>query len=473
MKIVYMHLHLKHGGVTTVILQQVAAIREDCEVLVISGEDPESGFPAPHVRIDGLAYDDPDFPEKRQSPHTTAAAIASAIYDRWPEGCDVIHVHNPLLAKNMNLLKVLDLLRKEGFNLFLQIHDFAEDGRPESYYNDQEYPADCHYGTINSRDSRILETSGLHPDGVHELFNMVNPLEKIGICGKSIPCALYPVRAIRRKNIGEALLLSLYFPAGTPLAITLPPNSPIDHVFYQQWIAFVEKHKLNVIFEASSSYDFKALISDARFFVTTSITEGFGFAFLEPWTAGKMLIGRKLPDICRDFTAKGINLDHLYENLNVPTGWIDPNAFEYFWQQCIRTTFDRYSAKPEDSLLIKGFEHFTQNGLIDFSMLGETFQRSVLDRLIEDRAAYNSFKNINPVLSGFGLKTSSLEMIESNCKAVLTHYDKKAYRKRLLEIYKKVQPICVKQKIDKKILLRQFLQPESFSLMKWCDNGLS
>jgi hypothetical protein len=36
---------------------------------------------------------------------------------------------------------------------------------------------------------------------------------------------LYPVRAIRRKNIGEALLASLFIPKGRTVAVTLPPTT--------------------------------------------------------------------------------------------------------------------------------------------------------------------------------------------------------------------------------------------------------
>jgi hypothetical protein len=57
-------------------------------------------------------------------------------------------------------IKILKSLQKRGVNLFLQIHDFAEDGRPFDYFAD-EYPADCHNGVINQRDYEILLAAGL------------------------------------------------------------------------------------------------------------------------------------------------------------------------------------------------------------------------------------------------------------------------------------------------------------------------
>ena len=465
-------MHLKPGGVTTVISRQVAAITKENHALVITGDDPPADFSAPHVRIDGLGYDDLDFPEKDPPPNETAEAVISAIYEHWPDGCDVIHVHNPLLAKNSRLLSILDRLKQKGFNLFLQIHDFPEDGRPWSYDTTREYLSDCHYGVINNRDCGILIKSGLKPEGVHTLFNMVAPFVIRDVQGEAIPTVLYPVRGIRRKNIGEALLLSLYFPDDTPLAITLPPNSPMDWFVYKEWKEYAEKKALNAIFEASAKYDFRALVADARYLVTTSIIEGFGFAFLEPWTAGKALMGRKLPDICSDFEAKGIGLEHLYEKMLVPSEWMDCVAFEKRWKRCLRDTFVRYGAAMDESAASEGFATLCQNGGIDFSMLDEPFQRNIMDRLIGNTSEVKRFEEINPALKQFRRPPAFSRMISRNRDAIAKHYNQDAYRERLVDIYKKVITIRVRHAIDKSILLRQFLQPKNFSLMKWCDDEL-
>lgn len=57
--------------------------------------------------------------------------------------------------------------------LFLQLHDFAEDGRPLAYFPD-EYVPDCHYGVINSRDYSIFLKAGFKKDGLHKIFNIVD-----------------------------------------------------------------------------------------------------------------------------------------------------------------------------------------------------------------------------------------------------------------------------------------------------------
>jgi len=100
MKIAFIHYHLKTGGVTTVLKQQVEALREKCEVLVLSGEPPDISFPADSVHIPGLGYDSRS--QKIYKPEEVADAIIKAVFSRWNNGCDVLHVHNPILAKNIN-----------------------------------------------------------------------------------------------------------------------------------------------------------------------------------------------------------------------------------------------------------------------------------------------------------------------------------------------------------------------------------
>ncbi len=309
MKIAFIHYHLKTGGVTAVLRHQVEALRDTCDMLVLTGEIPESSFVCDTVHIPGLGYDRQD--QNRSAPKDIAASITRAINLKWESGCDLIHVHNPTLAKNRNFLKILKALQKEKIRLFLQIHDFAEDGRPLSYFPEDDYVSDCHYGVINSRDYNILLKAGLKKEGLHQIFNTLTPYNFKATGAISKNYVLYPVRAIRRKNIGEAILLSLFFTNDETLVITLPPNSPVDIKSYEQWKAFVEEKYLDIIFEAGLTHEFSDLVLAANFLITTSITEGFGFSFLEPWTAEKFLWGRRLPQICQDFEKNGVRLDHL------------------------------------------------------------------------------------------------------------------------------------------------------------------
>ena len=225
LKIALMHYHLKTGGVSTVIRQQIICLKKWADILVITGELAPSDFPAETVHIPGIAYD--RFVKENSGPQSTARSIQKAIHLRWPDGCDILHVHNPLLAKNKSYLKTLKILQSMGIRLFLQVHDFSEDGRPDVYYS-EEYPNKCCYGVVNSRDYGIMLKNGTGKKALFKLFNMVNKIDIPLSLDGSAKRILYPVRAIRRKNIGEAILLSLFFPKKVQLAITLPPNSPND-----------------------------------------------------------------------------------------------------------------------------------------------------------------------------------------------------------------------------------------------------
>jgi glycosyltransferase involved in cell wall biosynthesis len=467
LKIAFIHYHLKTGGVTTVLRQQVQSILDTCEVLVLSGEPPETPFPCDVVHISGLGYDNSG--RNLTKSKEVAAAILKAIHSKWKDGCDLVHVHNPLLKKNANFLKILNELKGRGIKLFLQIHDFAEDGRPLSYFADEEYIENCHYGVINSRDYNILLKTGLKEEGLHKIFNTITPFHfdfEDAILKNYI---LYPIRAIRRKNIGEAILLSLFFKKNAPLVITLPPNSPADMNSYEDWKTFVTKNKLNVVFEAGLTHEFSDLVLSSDFLITTSITEGFGFSFLEPWIAKKNLWGRKLPDICQDFEQNSIRLDHLYSRLDVPLDWIDHDMLFYTWRSGIKRASEMFGVAIGDISIKTAYEKATANDVIDFGLLNEPFQKQIISTVLSSNASRNKLIRLNSFLSNPGSVLNKDELIQHNMEAVFFIYNKAKYREKLIDIYKKVVRDNVRHKIDKKLLVSEFLALDNFSLLKWCD----
>jgi hypothetical protein len=464
MRIALIHYHIKPGGVATVIKQQVHALKAAHEVLVLVGEPPESSPDFDTICISGLGYDRSN--GKLADPYQVSLDIFNAIYARWPEGCDVLHIHNPTLAKNRVFLTILDSLQEKGMNLLLQIHDFAEDGRPNVFFK-EKYPANCHYAVINTRDRDILLSAGLKPEGLHYLPNPVDAFD--GSPGKKPykNYVLYPVRAIRRKNIGEAILLSLFFKHNASLVITQPPNSPADLKSYHDWKKFVKEKGLDVIFEAGMGHDFPSLVYGSNCIITTSITEGFGFSFLEPWTAGKSIWGRYLPDICRDFEDDGIRLDHLYEKLSVPLDWMDLDRFRNDWFKSVRQIPKAFDYPMEESCIKKSYELMTANELIDFGILNERYQGQILSRLLNQRQNMNTLCSLNPFLYEFSESNEIQVRIRSNDRIVRAVYNKAMYAEKLINIYRRVLQTPVQQQIQKNVLLARFLNLENFSLLKW------
>src|SRR6056297_2852122 len=474
MRIALLHYHLKPGGVTRVIRQQFAALTDHAEILMLTGASPQQSIGAETRVIYGLGYDGTETGKER--PHESAKTIADqiirAIDDKWTDGCDILHVHNPLLAKNWRLPEILAHLQQQDIKLLLQVHDFAEDGRPGTYYAGVPYPENCHYCVINSRDYGILRRSGLSSDGLHLLPNMVNPfcLEPIKTIDQKF--VLYPVRAIRRKNIGEAILAACFFYPDVALAITLPPNSPRDWVPYQHWQTFVKKHRLPVIFEASDKYEFTDLVQSAESMITTSITEGFGFAFLEPWTAGQLLSGRNLPDICRDFENNGLRLDHLYDGLRVPLNAFEENRFFEKWTSCIQNNAKRYGVRMDGRTIRSAYQQMTKDRCIDFGLLEEPFQQQVISRICSEKKVYEKILHDNPAIRNLTDIPDRDERVSENRAAVISNYGQSTYQKSLSAIYQKVLQTDVRQRIDKKRLALEFLHPEAFSLLKWSEYGL-
>ena len=466
MNIAIVHYHLKTGGVTTVIRQQVAALESCCRVLVMTGARPDGDFPAEVVQVPALAYDtrrnDTDGPDE------ITRAVDSALKDRFPGGCDIVHIHNPTLAKNRHLLPVIDQLSKMGHRLFLQIHDLAEDGRIDVYPK-SPYPADCHYGVINTRDYQVLTESGLKPEGLHFLPNTVSPMP----CSPPDPArgshVLYPVRAIRRKNIGEAILLSAFFPDGLPLCITLPPDSPADQSSYRRWRRTVNDVGANVVFETGLSNDFKSIMSRSLAVITTSVSEGFGFAFLEPWTAGKYLIGRKLPGIVSDMVRRGVDLTHLYARLQTPMDWIDRRNLSSRWASAIRRVIEVTGNRSAAERLKANLGALLAQDTMDFGLLHETLQTSVVTRLFTDSTAAEDLQRCNPFLKTL-LSSPVSEKIRRNREIVLKAYCPEAYRDTLLKIYRHIVSTPVSHSIDRNRLLASFLTVDNFSLLKWQED---
>ena len=464
MKIAFIHYHLKTGGVTTVLKQQLNAVSPSNEVLVLTGDPAETRLDCDIVHLPELGYST----ERKDVRNAVEIArkILKALRDRFGGPVDVLHIHNPTLAKNRQFLEVIKRLKNEGANLLLQIHDLAEDGRPQAYFG-EENPSDCHYGVINRRDYKILLKAGLKEQGLHLMENAVSVPSGVRQTGTANSTVLYPIRAIRRKNIGEAVLVSQFFKPGQSLVITLPPNSPEDIASYRSWKAFVTTQGLHVRFDYGLSCAFEDLMFSATYVITTSISEGFGFSFLEPWLFGKMLWGRKIDDICRYFETNGIQLQHLYTGLYVPVDWLDLNRLRERWSACVLKACALFNYSIDHSHIKRAFESITKNGIIDFGLLDESFQKPAIARLLAHGESKSKLMQLNSFLAQPGTAANPNEVIAANRDAIMRHYSLQTYRSKLMQVYRQVSTTPVSQKIDKTLLISSYLKPESFSLLKW------
>jgi len=149
-------------------------------------------------------------------------------------------------------------------------------------------------------------------------------------------------------------------------------------------------------FEAGEKFHHEELIGISDFCITTSIQEGFGMAFLEPWMAGRPVIGRNLPCVTSDMKAAGIELPGLY-----------------------------------DHLVVAGSE-----GPVDFGMLDQQEQEVILERLLINQEERDQLFRMNSFLTG--LFQSQDHLVEKNRDLISHHYSLTLYENRLSHIYKKL-----------------------------------
>jgi hypothetical protein len=281
------------------------------------------------------------------------------------------------------------------------------------------------------------------------------------------PLVLYPVRAIRRKNIGEAILISLFLQPPEKLGITLPPNSPRDWSSYLSWQNFAERHRLNIQFEIGRGRSFGSLMQSARYIITTSIAEGFGFSFLEPWIHGKALLGRKLPRICHDFEKAGVSLQHLYARLRIPLPWIDQERFKQAWSHHLQHAARQFDYRITEQMIQRTFATLTATGDIDFGLLDEAAQQEVVRRLIKHDTLKKRIRAYNPFLNDFAKGRIPENLIARNRRAIKSLFSAEHYRRQLLKMYRVVIRTDVSHSIDKRRLVEAFMHPPDFSLLRW------
>ena len=464
MKVALVHYHLRKGGVTSVLYHQAEVLRDAGEeVLIIAGEAPSEDRGFPFALVERLAYYRPeDAGAARGEAEELALALAAAMERHWGRAADIIHVHNPLILKNILLLPALRFLVLRGFTLLLQNHDLAEDFRPDVYAARWEYPENCHYAVINRRDYSYLKRAGLREEGLHLIPNEVVPIA----AAPGLPRTryLYPVRGIRRKNLGEALLVSLFIPRGRTVAVTLPPIGKEGGV-YQRWRETAGELGLPVEFDLGLSAGLPELFGSAFCALSTSVKEGFGFSFLEPWTAGRALFGRRVDWVCGDFEEAGLRFDALYRSVEIPQVYISPGALRAKMEKAIRDVYGSFGADISSRVLKMLDDDLSSGETVDFGRLDEEFQISIIGIMAKNPVVLRDVASVNPFLRDLADWQPDGDLIRSNGEAVRLAYGRERMAKILLDTYRKVLDHQVIQRLSKSMLLDLYLEPLRFSLV--------
>jgi glycosyltransferase involved in cell wall biosynthesis len=483
MRIVISHFHLQTGGVTRVIQHACTALGGmGHQVLVVAGEPPQQPLPDPchFALVPALAYEERRPPV---GPEDLADELDRTAREHFGRRPNLWHAHNHSLGKNLAVPGALVALASRGHRLLLQPHDFAEDGRPALYARLLEeasagdtgrlsallYPQapHIHYAVLNNRDRSFLAAAGVPAERLHALPNAVAvsaPPEPHPHAFGERRLWLYPTRAIRRKNLGEFLLWAQLASEADVFAATQAPQNPAEQPRYRHWAALATELELPLDLELGTRVDdFPGLLASAHSLVTTSVAEGFGLAFLEPWLVGRPLAGRDLPEITDDFAAAGVDLRGLYARLDVPLEWIDATRLRKSMATALTNTMGAYGREERAEHLERLWTHLVRDGRIDFGRLDETAQEGIVRRLAANPSERDllSPRTLHP-------ETSS-ELIAGNRAVTERHYSIEGYGRHLNAIYDALVSGPTDETLgagDAGALLDRFLAPERLFLLR-------
>lgn len=472
MKLAIGHYHLNRGGVTRVIENQLLALDgalgngEICEALIFYGGRHE-GWPADlpdrlqkiRLRLEPLPELDYDSEHGGTSADLDLQFLAKLEQAGFSPDRTIVHLHNHSVGKNAALPSTVWKLAEQGYGLLLQIHDFAEDQRPGNFrllaeagkdlpdWHGRLYPqaANVHFAVLNGRDRDVLQSVGIPPEQLHFLPNPVLAFERFPERGAARvklnnlfavspdeSFLLYPVRGIRRKNVGEALLYSVLAPAGTVVGLTLPPLNPAERVRYEQWKATAQRCHPPFRFDvgAPGGLSFAENLAASDAILTTSVAEGFGMVYLESWLADRPLAGRNLPEITKDFCEAGLDLSRLRSRLEVPTDWIDTARLRESLLKGFRATIEAYDRSQPPELVEQVAEKIGGDA-IDFGDLDETFQAAILEKVISEPSARQELLDANPGIVDVG----NGELVQTNASVVHREFSLRPSGARLAAVY--------------------------------------
>lgn len=485
MKLAVFHYHLRPGGVTGVITQGCIALgTSDAspvdEVVLVTGsrENTESvssriAASAPELGVSVRVH-----PELRYVSDQDGVAseelerrIAALLEEEHLSADVVWWVHNYHLGKNPPFsAALLSLLEKHPEQrAILEIHDFPECARFENLVALRAQITDCvypllpnvTYATINYRDHALLVEAGLPAEAVVALPNPVPPppgaraerahqepsgaeavaaeprASELGArlaeaFGGRFPSFdsggrvfLYPVRAIRRKNVLEAGFLTKLYngAAAVPanLIVTLPGVSPLEKPYSELVRAAFEAGTVPGMMGIGAELeeaglDFEGLIAASDLIISTSVQEGFGFAFFEAPIRGMPLCARYL-DVLDGFEGLFEGTGHLfYRELRVPFESPSIDSIRSLLRIRYEEHLERSAAEMPRAARERveaEIESMLSEHTIDFSFLMPQMQYAYL-KDVDDEVFANEVRSINLEVVGTLVRTVEAEERSGN-----------------------------------------------------------
>ncbi|MDF3130500.1 glycosyltransferase family 4 protein [Kiritimatiellaeota bacterium B1221] len=454
-----LHHHLRRGGVTRVMYSQARILRN-------AGEEVEiwTGEPGADAIPEGVAVQ--VFPElgyREDYAEPDCEELTRKMLAVHQDG-DLWHIHNHSLGKNPVVTETVRRLAEAGLPLILQIHDFAEDGRPANLkclrdtLPDQTrglYPMGAHvvYAVLQERDRGVLISAGVPADQVVVLPNPISMDMEVRPPQPTARRVLYLTRAIRRKNVGEFLYWAKVCAGDLEFATSLVPENPKEKLLFDRWVDFAHAVGISVGWGVGmSGASFQEVVSESDVCMTTSVGEGFGMSFLEPYAVQRPVVGRDLPEITAGFKADGVELDHLYAHLPVSVEDLD----DTFWERALvavnrwRQHMGLHQQCGEAQLQ----SAWVQAGKLDFGRLDEIAQMKIIQRLSRGKLSADDFLSV------------SSAAVERNAQTVSRVYNEEASLERLQVLYGKIQDVSPCEFADAARVRDAFTDLKTLSLLR-------
>ncbi|MBD3344106.1 MAG: hypothetical protein GF401_03485 [Chitinivibrionales bacterium] len=348
--------------------------------------------------------------------------------------------HNMTLGKNCALTSAFAELCKKyrspsSMVQFVSvIHDLAEEGRMRMLdeiervagfrkkFKSEIYPetGNVRFVVLNHRTAQVLNTAGVisrqvpNPVFPPPIDTSLSPKDKEYIQNALVRLAaedatrfdpskrivFYPVRILGRKNVVESILYGCVMLKAN-LVIGGTGKTRADIKLFDTIKEFCRRNALTVVFDVNRissllpSYMkslpvFPLLISLCDVCITTSVAEGFGYAFFEPWLYNKVVTGRK----AKGFSSpEAFDTSLFYSRLPVPAEWISAaklkkkyfSALKRHYRLSEYASFKKFSAHFDKKML--------QTNTLDFAECDIENQLAVLDRLLKDPYSLERLKN--------------------------------------------------------------------------------
>ncbi|MAG08264.1 hypothetical protein CMO89_02230 [Candidatus Woesearchaeota archaeon] len=375
MKIAFIHYSIgESGGVNSVMRSNAIGLRKiykNVHITFIGAIDSYvmKGENVKHINIKELGVKPNIILEFTKQTAEDYIKIGERLYQKLKKAIDKIDyvvIENPVIGINPPATYAFYRLvmdnKKGKRKIIYRIHDFPEERKNNfqnlkkftgkgniPYWHDILYPKTDNSGFIvlNTTGFDRLRRNKVKANKIFLLSNSVNEdliekdvktseeLRKHIIREESLESdekfLFYPVRVIPRKNVEEAIFLTMFLREHlrenyyllVSLIETRFEGSDYPSIIQR----FVKKNNLPVRLGLHLSIKRKEKNNKIEDFglgdaynicdkvITTSILEGFGLFFIESWYFNKAIIGRDLPMVTKDFKKAGINLNHLYSRL--------------------------------------------------------------------------------------------------------------------------------------------------------------